>query len=412
MAGKAEVTKEGGFFLKRWFRALFQWVIGWADTKYAEPALGAISFAESSFFPIPPDFLLLPMGIGRPEKAIRFGAITWATSVLGGMVGYLIGWVFFDTIGLRIIEFYGVMDKYFTFRELFDRYNFAIIMVAGLTPLPYKVFTITAGVAVVNFPVFMLGSILSRGVRFMSEGAILYYGDYLSRRVFKMPVKDVLDKYLEPVMITAAAAGVLGFMAVSWALPGHESRAETEASLAGGGKTTLVLAATEVEGQKGRVEYGLSAMLGGSTVKAGIPGGPFLEPRRGGVSIEVLPAGTDSNVVAAVYHSELPPSEHGTMGHVAFFAIDGNRLVHLRTLDFTRYLLNEGGAWSEGKATLSADEPDGGAATITATVEVVNHASAKAGEDETVVEKFHYKLVDGELVEVGRDGPEKAPAPE
>lgn len=394
MAGNVE----GGFFLVRWFRWLYQWMMHWADTPQAAPMLGVLSFAESSFFPIPPDVLLIPMAISRPDRAIRFGAITWTASVLGGIGGYLIGWLFFDTVGIKIIEFYGVMDKYFLFREWFDKYNFAIIMVAGLTPLPYKVFTITAGVSVVNFPVFVLGSILSRGIRFMAEAVVCYYGDFFSQRIFKMPIRDVLDRYINLFMTLMAVLGVAGFLVVKMVLPGSDVDITSEAALPGKESVAVNFRSEESATQKHAFEYRLVLAQGGSTVGAAVPGGPFAEPSRGEVELYHFDAGKGGLLIAAMFYSDLPAGEHGTDGHLVFYLFREGELTFLDRLDFARHRLMEGGAWQEGKVELTQEGPK---PAVTVVVKSTRHAGAKKGEASTEQKKYQYRLAGKRLIRAG-----------
>jgi len=396
----------GGFFLIRLMRRLYQWVMHWADTPHASHMLGILSFAESSFFPIPPDVLLIPMAVSRPDRALRFGAITSLTSVLGGMLGYLIGLMFFDTLGIRIIEFYGVMDKYFQFREWFEEYNFAIIMVAGLTPLPYKVFTITAGVAEVNFPVFVLGSVLSRTTRFMAESAVCYYGDFFSKRIFKMPIREALDRYINLFAISMAVLGVAGFLVVKMALPGGEVHIEREVPLPGGGSGRAVFKSVPDKEVKGTFEYLLTLSANGGTMSARIPAGPFTEPSRGEAALFMLPAAKDRLVLVAVFYSELTPPQYGTDGHAVFYLVSEHGLAYLEQLDFTRYSLLEEGAWLEGRIEIAADETNG-KNEILARVKTVKHPGSRGGREYVRGRCWRYGLRAGklELIEYKEEKP-------
>jgi membrane protein YqaA with SNARE-associated domain len=156
-------------------RRLYDWVMGWADHPYGVGALGAIAFAESSFFPVPPDVLLIALGVAKPSRAYYFALVATVGSVVGGALGYLIGWgawhslahVFFTWVpGFTPAVFARVQGYY-------DEFGFVAVMIAGFTPIPYKVFTIASGVFGMNLPLFMLASLLSRGLRFTIEGALI-----------------------------------------------------------------------------------------------------------------------------------------------------------------------------------------------------------------------------------------------
>ncbi|MFO8058728.1 MAG: YqaA family protein [bacterium] len=395
MAGKNESR---GFFLTRWVRALYNWVLHWAESPHAEKMLGVLSFAESSFFPIPPDVLLIPMGVSRPDRALRFGAITSVTSVLGGIVGYLIGFLFFDTVGIEIIKFYGVMDKYWQFREWFDQYNFIIIMFAGLTPLPYKVFTITAGVAAVNFPVFLLGSILSRSTRFMAEGVVCYYGDFFSQRVFKMPIRDALDRYINWFGLAMAALGVAGFLVIKVVLPGAEVDICKDLGPEEQGRACFW--SVEPENQEGSFMYHVSLSREGSTVDKVRLDKAYPKPSRGHASLSEVKLASGESLLAAVFYHDLPGEENlGTDGTLLLYQVgkDGLRLAHSRS--FPRYRLGENGAWQEGKIKVENDEKG-----IRITRTIVHHA-AGGGPDRKEHSITTYELRQGRLLETGSETP-------
>lgn len=402
MAGKSESAK--GVFFIRWMKGLYNWVMHWADTPHAAPMLGVLSFAESSFFPVPPDVLLIPMGISRPDRAIRFAAITWVTSVLGGMFGYLIGMIFFDTVGIKIIEFYGVMDKYFQFRELFEEYNFLIIMVAGMTPLPYKVFTITAGVAEVNFPIFLLGSVLSRGTRFMAEGVVCYYGDDFFQKYFKVSIREFLDKYINWFMIGMAVLGVAGFLVVKPLMPGSDVDIDRSVTLSSGNDVLARFWSEPSPDDKHKFNYELSVVLDSGTALATVPGGPYPQPSKGDARIVPLKIEGGRDLIAAVFYSDIPPPEYGTDGYAAVFELSQGELRYLGIIEFERYRLDKGGAWSSGKLELSASEKDGG---ISATITTVFHSAVKGEEETEKVRKLRYKVTGDKLVKTDKSGPDE-----
>ena len=153
---------------------LYTWVLKWADTPYGGWALFIFAFSESSFFPIPPDVLLIALAVGKPKKALKFALICSIGSVLGGILGYLIGWQFMAVVGHKIIAFYGLTEKVATIASLYNQYNAWAVGIAGFTPIPYKVFTITAGAFKINFLIFVLASTVSRSARFFLVGGLIF----------------------------------------------------------------------------------------------------------------------------------------------------------------------------------------------------------------------------------------------
>ena len=184
------------------------WVEGFAERPGAGWALFAISFAESSFFPIPPDVLLIALAVTLPKKAFRFALICSVGSVLGGMFGYLIGLEFYEVIGKKIVEFYGVQAQYDTVRQLYTENAFAAIALAGFTIIPYKVFTIAAGAFEVPFHVLVIASALSRTARFFIVSALFFY--------FGPPIKSLIDRYFEAVAVGFVVLLVFGFLLIRW----------------------------------------------------------------------------------------------------------------------------------------------------------------------------------------------------
>ena len=154
-------------------RPLYNWCIDAAGKPYAVWILGAVSFAESSFFPAPPDIMLIPMSLARPERAWTYATVCTLTSVAGGVLGYAIGSVLYDTVGHWLIHLYGYGDKVEAFRAAYARYGAVIILVKGLTPIPYKIVTITSGFAGYNIWLFILCSIVARGMRFYFTALVL-----------------------------------------------------------------------------------------------------------------------------------------------------------------------------------------------------------------------------------------------
>lgn len=154
-------------------RRLYNWCIAAADKPYAPWLLGAISFAESSFFPIPPDTLQIPMSLARPDKAWFYAGLCTLTSVAGGVLGYFIGAYLYDSVGLWLIGLYGYGDKVEAFREAYARWGSLIILLKGVTPIPYKIVTITSGFAGYDFVLFVIFSFITRGARFFIAAFLL-----------------------------------------------------------------------------------------------------------------------------------------------------------------------------------------------------------------------------------------------
>ena len=147
-------------------RRIYDWCINASGKPHASWIMGIVSFAESSFFPIPPDVMLIPMSLARPDKAWFYATLCTLTSVAGGILGYLIGAVLYDSVGHYLIQLYGYGDKVEAFREAYNEYGAWIILLKGLTPIPYKIVTITSGFAGYNIFLFVVLSIIARGMRF------------------------------------------------------------------------------------------------------------------------------------------------------------------------------------------------------------------------------------------------------
>lgn len=185
-------------------RRLYDWVLGWAESPYSSWALFAIAFAESSFFPIPPDILLIALAVSVPSRAFRYAAITTAGSVLGGMLGYIIGREFFSLIGEPIVRLYSAEGQYDQIARLYQTYDAFAVAVAGLTPIPYKVATITAGFFGVDPLRFALASLGSRATRFFLVGGLIW--------AFGPQVKAFIDKYFDLLSIMLLILLVGGFI--------------------------------------------------------------------------------------------------------------------------------------------------------------------------------------------------------
>lgn len=187
---------------------LYDWTIDKAQSPASEKWLGAIAFAESSFFPLPIDLMLIPMMIADRLRAWRLATITTIMSVLGGIGGYLIGALLYEVLGRAIIEFYGYQDKFVELQQIFDEHGVLFLLVAGFTPMPFKVVTITAGVVSMNPLVFTLASIPARGARFyLLAGLIWKFGE---------PIREFIEKRLAIVTTAMLILGILGFVAIKY----------------------------------------------------------------------------------------------------------------------------------------------------------------------------------------------------
>jgi membrane protein YqaA with SNARE-associated domain len=189
-----------GAMLKR----IYDWCIDAAHKPYALWIMGAVAFAESSFFPVTPDVMLIPMSLARPQRAWVYAAVCTATSVVGGLLGYAIGALLFDSVGHWLIQVYGLGDKVDAFRASYAEWGAVIILLKGLTPIPYKLVTITSGFAGYNLVLFILCSIVARGGRFFIVAILLNrYGDWIRHK---------LEKHLGLWVAIGAAVLVLGFV--------------------------------------------------------------------------------------------------------------------------------------------------------------------------------------------------------
>jgi len=189
-------------------RRLYDWVLHWAETPYGTWALFVLAFCESSFFPIPPDILLIALAVSIPKNAFKYATVCSVGSVLGGCLGYLIGWHFMAAVGDRIIQFYGLTSKYAYIELLYQKYDAWAIGIAGFTPIPYKVFTISAGAFKISFPVFIMASAISRSVRFFLVGGLIY--------IFGPKIQIFIDKYFNILAVVFTALLIAGFIAVKY----------------------------------------------------------------------------------------------------------------------------------------------------------------------------------------------------
>ena len=183
---------------------LYDRVKALAQSPHAEALLAAVAFAESSFFPIPPDVLLAPMALAEPRQAWRFALIATAASVAGGILGYAIGALLYDTLGQWLINLYGYGAKMDALRQTYAEWGWLVILVKGVTPIPYKLVTITSGVLAYNFPLFVLLSIITRGARFfLVAGALNWFGE---------PLRHAMERNFAAVLGGFAALVIVGFI--------------------------------------------------------------------------------------------------------------------------------------------------------------------------------------------------------
>lgn len=187
-------------------KRLYDWTMEKAASKHSRTWLAAVSFAESSFFPIPPDLLMIPMVLADRRNAWRFAALATVASVVGGIAGYMIGYFLYEAIGRWVIDVYQLTDRFEALRQTFRDYGAEILIIKGMTPIPYKLLTITAGVAELNIWVFIGASILSRSIRFFLVAGLLYF--------FGNPIRDFIEKRLTLVTTVFAVVLVGGFLVV------------------------------------------------------------------------------------------------------------------------------------------------------------------------------------------------------
>lgn len=190
------------------FRRLYDWVLGKSQGPRAPYALAAISFAESSVFPLPPDLMLVPMTLSRPASWRRYARICTIASVLGGALGYAIGALLFDTLGAHIVRLYGLEQQMEAYRHAYAEWGTWLILIKGITPIPYKLVTIASGFSGYNFLAFMGLSVVTRGARF-------YGVAWLTKR-YGPHVAGLLERRVGLVATSVLVAVVLGFVAVKF----------------------------------------------------------------------------------------------------------------------------------------------------------------------------------------------------
>lgn len=189
-------------------RRLYDWTMGLAGHRRATWALGGVSFAESSFFPIPPDVVLIPMILANRQRAFYYAMICTITSVLGGFAGYMIGSFLFEALGQPLLEIYGALEKFQEFSAQYNDQGAWIVFFFGVTPFPYKVITIASGATDLSLGVFIAASVAARGLRFFMVAGLLWW--------FGEPIRSFIEKYLGILTIVFMVCLIGGFVAVRY----------------------------------------------------------------------------------------------------------------------------------------------------------------------------------------------------
>jgi membrane protein YqaA with SNARE-associated domain len=191
-------------------KRLYEWVLHWAQTPYGLPALFLLAFAESSFFPVPPDVLLMALALGAPKRAMKFAMLCTAGSVLGGIAGYGIGYFGYESLGKPIIDFYHGHEVMAHIELQYKQYGFWGVLVAAITPIPYKVFTISSGFFRFDFSSFLFASVIGRSFRFFLVAGLIY--------AFGPAIKSFIDKYFNLLTIVFTILLVGGFILLKYVL--------------------------------------------------------------------------------------------------------------------------------------------------------------------------------------------------
>jgi len=206
----SDKTKETIFYLYTFglLKKLYDWVISWAHKKYSSAALFILAFAESSFFPIPPDVLQIALSVSKPKKSFFYALISSAGSVLGGILGYFIGFFLFDAIGSIIINSLGYQAQFNSVGDLYKSYAFLAILVSAFTPIPYKVFTIAAGFWQVGLLPLIAASVIGRSARFFIVATLIYF--------FGPKIKEFIDKYFNLLTMIFIILLISGFVLIKY----------------------------------------------------------------------------------------------------------------------------------------------------------------------------------------------------
>ena len=189
-------------------RQLYDWTISLAEHPRALWALALVAFVEASVFPIPPDILMIPMIIAAPKRAFAIATVATVASVLGGMLGYFIGWGLFESVGKPVLDFYGKSDEFSRFSERYNQFGPWAVLIAGVTPFPYKVITILSGSTGLSVPVFILSSVIARSIRFFLIAGLLWK--------FGSPIRDFIERRLGLMFTLFVVILLAGFYAVRY----------------------------------------------------------------------------------------------------------------------------------------------------------------------------------------------------
>ena len=191
-------------------RRLYNWVLSWADTPYGSPALFVLAFMESSFFPIPPDVLQIALSAGKSKRAFWYAGVSLVGSVLGALLGFLIGSMFWEATQSFFFTHVFSEERFGQVKNLYQQWDFWAIFVAAFTPIPYKIFTIAAGVCGIAIPLFLFASVIGRGLRFFTVAALMFF--------FGPTIKDWIEKYLNLLAVIFTILLIGGFMLFKYAL--------------------------------------------------------------------------------------------------------------------------------------------------------------------------------------------------
>ena len=193
-----------------WVRRMYDWTLRLADHVYAGWALFSLAFIEASFFPVPPDFLLIALAIGRPQRAFWFASLCSLGSVFGAVFGYLLGQYFFELIGQPIVNMYAAVEQYEIVQGLFQDWDAIAIAIAGFTPIPFKIFTIAAGAFKIDFTTFLIAALFSRSARFFLLGFLVFR--------FGPAIKPKIDRYFNVLTILCVILVISGFLFLKFIL--------------------------------------------------------------------------------------------------------------------------------------------------------------------------------------------------
>lgn len=231
------------------FKRLYDWVLSWSESRWGWVALFVFALFEASWFPLPPDILLIALCLGATKKSFRFGAVCLAGSVIGAMIGYGIGYFLwrnsageYTSIANFFFDHVFSVESFVNIGDMYDKYNFWIVYTAGFTPLPFKLFTISAGVFDINFPMFLLASLVSRAMRFFLIAWLIWR--------FGAPIKSFIDKYFN-LLATLFTVILIGFTMLAFYLIGDGDSAEDEAAQT----TTEEVAPAEQPDAGAAIEY-------------------------------------------------------------------------------------------------------------------------------------------------------------